>query len=165
MAPDGAYPAPLPLSRKAALELLDRLDEFESARGTFLAFVEIPVESRIGEWRFAGASSTLAQAVRQVEEFVAVMGMSDTKPMLQQLLEDHDDTGSDNEYEYPRRMLWTVYGPHRLVLCVRSGAPCEGWGAGIVEVETLAGSGYEGVAPETHPPEPEDDEDDDDEDE
>jgi hypothetical protein len=153
MLPDVAYPGPLPLSRKAALEFLDRLDEFEATRGTFLVFVEIPIESRIGEWRFAGTSSSLAQAVRQVEEYVAVMGLSDTQPMLRQLLEDQDDTGCDNEYEYPRRVLWTVDGPHRLVLCVRSGAPCEGWGVGIVEAETLAGSGYEEVAPETHLPE------------
>ncbi len=77
------------------------------------------------------------------------------------MLEDHEDEAYDNGFSYPRKVLWTVHGPHRLVLCVRSGAPHEGTGVGIVEAATLAGSGYEGVAPETHPPEPEDDEDED----
>jgi hypothetical protein len=39
MLPDSAFPGPLPLSRKAALDLLDRLVEFNVTGGTFLTFV------------------------------------------------------------------------------------------------------------------------------
>jgi hypothetical protein len=67
--PDTAYPAPLPLGREAALALLDRPEEFDATAGAFLTFVEVPIEERVGEWRFAGASGSLAGAVRQVEAF------------------------------------------------------------------------------------------------
>jgi hypothetical protein len=152
MLPDAAYPGPLPLSRRAALDLLGRPGEFDAATGTFLTFVEIPVEERIGEWRFAGAGRSLAEAVGRAEQFAAVMGLSEPEGLLRRLLETNPDTGYDHAYSYPRAAPRAVSGLHRLVLCVRSGAPYEGLGVGIVEVETLAGSSFAGVAPETEPP-------------
>jgi hypothetical protein len=41
MLPKSAIPAALPLSREAALNLLDRLDDFAATGGTFLTFVRI----------------------------------------------------------------------------------------------------------------------------
>jgi hypothetical protein len=154
MLPDTAYPAPLPLSRAAALELLGRLGDFGAA-GAFLAFVEIPVEERIGEWRFAGAGGSLADAVRRVEEFADAMHLNDPERpggLLRLLLEDLPDTGYDNGYMYPRKAPLEVGVPHRLVLCVQYGAPYEGLGACLVEIASLAGSPFEGLAPETDLP-------------
>ena len=149
------YPAPLPLGRTAALEMLGRLDDFAVA-GAFLSFVEIPVEERIGDWRFAGAGSSLADAVRQVEDFAAAMHLNDpARPggFLRSLLEDVPDTGYDSERMYPRSTPLEVGVPHRLVLCVRYGAPYEGLGVCVVEVESIAGSPFAGRAPETEIPE------------
>jgi hypothetical protein len=140
MLSDATYPAPLPLSRAAALDLLRRLAEYETTGGVFLTFVELPVEERIGEWRFAGASGSLAEAVRQVGHFGRAMDMPDPDAFLRWLLQENRDTGYDHKYSYPRTPPRTVTGPHRLVLAVRNGAPYEGLGAAIVEMESLAGS-------------------------
>jgi len=155
MLPDTAFPGPLPLSRQSALDLLDRLDEFETSGGEFLTFVMIPLAEREGEYRFAGASRSLAEAVRRVEEFADVMRLRNpSRPgVLRLLLEDNTGKGSDSEYEYPRTAPMDLAAPHRLVLCVQYGAPYEGLGACIVEVASLAGSPFEGRAPETEWPE------------
>jgi len=155
--PDTAYPASLPLNREAALELLDRLEEFEATAGAFLTFVQVPLEERCGEWRFAGASGSLADAIRKVEAFADAMQFAtimfqdrEYNGLLWHLLEE---MGSDDEYSYPRKAPVRVAGPHRLVLCVQSGAPYEGIGACVVEIPSLAGSLYNRHRPETHFPE------------
>jgi len=148
MLPDAAYPAPLPLTRKAALEFLDRFEDFGSAKATFLTFVQIPLEERVGEWRFAGAERSLAETVRRIEEFADAMNLNDpARPggLLRRLLEDIDD---NSEYAYPKESPRNVGGPHRVVLCVQYDAPHEGLGACIVEVESLAESSFKGRAPE-----------------
>jgi hypothetical protein len=159
MLPDSAYPVPLPLNRATALDLLSRLAEYEAARGAFLTFVELPVEERIGEWRFAGASGSLAEAVRQVGHFGRAMGMPDPDAFLGWLLEENQDSGHEHEYSYPRTPPRIVSGPHRLILSVRNAAPYEGIGVAIVEVESLAGSSFAGFGPETHPLQSPDDDD------
>lgn len=156
MLPENAYPSPLPLSRAAALDLLGRLDDHGSLAGVFLTFVQIPVEERIGDWRFAGATGTLADAVRRAQEFADEMGLRDPdRPggVLRLLLENTSDTGYDSEFMFPRKSPVTVTGPHRLVLCVQDGAPYEGLGASVVEVESLVGSSFDGRAPQTELPE------------
>lgn len=155
MLPDVTYPAPLPLSREAALEMLSRLDEFDSTGGAFLTFVQIPLEERIGERRFAGTSNSLAQSVERVEQFMAVMRR--TAPglpsgLLQQLLENTAGCEAD-EYVYPRESPRPVGCSHRVVLSVQYGAPYEGLGVGIVEIEALAGTPFAEITPETNPPE------------
>ena len=156
MLSDSAFPGPLPLSRVAALELLDRLDDFDATGGTFLTFVMIPVEERIGEYRFAGASRSLAEAVRRIEEFgdaIALNQPESPRGLLRMLLEDNPDEGYDSEYAYPREAPIDLAEPHRLVLCVQYGAPYDDLGACVVEVPTLAGSAYDGRPPETEFPE------------
>jgi hypothetical protein len=129
MLPNSAFPGALPRSREAALDLLDRLDEFNATGGAFLTFVEIPLEERIGEYRFAGASRSLAGAVRRAEEFARVMLLTDPNNpnrLLRSLLEDNADSGYDSGYSYPREAPVGVDVPHRLVLCIQNGAPYEG---------------------------------------
>jgi hypothetical protein len=151
--PDATYPAPLPLSRQAALDLLDRLGEFDATVGAFLTFVQIPVEDRDGVWRFAGASASLAGAVRQVEAFADALHFAtlvfpgrEYNGLLRFLLEEN---GEADEYCYPREAPVRLAGPHRLVLCVQYGAPYEGLGACVVEIAALAGSPYEQRPSET----------------
>lgn len=149
------YPVPLPLSRPAALELLNRLDAFDTSGGEFLTFVQIPLEERIGEWRFAGASRSLAQAVRQVEVFIAELRrVAPGLPvdLLRELLDGTAGCEAD-EFVYPRESPCEVGCPHRVVLCVQYSAPYEGLGVAIIEVESVMASSFAGVRPQTDPPE------------
>lgn len=150
MLPASAYPAKLPLGRKAAQELLTRPDALTATAATFLTFVQIPLEERIGEWRFAGDAGTLADAVRRIERFAKLVQIHDS-PQGQFL------TGllrfcTECEEMYPKTSPREVSGSHRVVLCVQYGAPYEGLGAAIVEVESLAGSGFDKRKPETELP-------------
>jgi hypothetical protein len=156
MLPTSAFPGPLPLRREVALALLDRLDEFSTTGGTFLTFVMVPVEERLGEYRFAGVRHSLAQAIRLVEDFATTMLMSDPadhRGLLRSLLEDHTEGGYDSKYVYPQKAPVGIDVPHRLILCVQSGAPYDYLGVCILEVSTLAGSHYDGCEPETDFPE------------
>jgi uncharacterized protein (TIGR02996 family) len=155
--PDSAFPAPLPLSRDVALEALGRLDDFDATGGKFLSFVMVPLEERVGAYRFAGASRSLAGAFRRVEEFADAMQFAtmmfpdrEYNGVLRFLLEECD---TDHEEVYPRKAPVDVTGPHRLVLCVEYGAPYEGLGACIVEIPWLEGSPYDQRPPETDLPE------------
>jgi hypothetical protein len=159
MLPDSAFPGTLPLKREVALDLLDRPDQGKAISGTFLTFVMIPVEERVGEYRFAGASHSLADAFRLVEEFADAMLLfhdpqQRSHGFLRTLLEDNTGEGSDGEYEYPQVGPLDVGTPHRLVLCVQYGAPYDDVGACVMEIPALAGSPYEDRQPETEfPPE------------
>jgi uncharacterized protein (TIGR02996 family) len=155
--PDSAFPGPLPLSRDVALEALGRPDDFNATGGKFLSFVMVPLEERVGEYRFAGASRSLAGAFRRVEEFADAMQFAtllfpdrEFNGLLRSLLGEMD---LGDEYSYPREAPVRVAGPHRLILCVQSGAPYEGLGACVVEIPWLAGSPYDQRPPETDFPE------------
>jgi hypothetical protein len=155
--PDSAFPGPLPLSGDVALEALGRLDDFNATGGKFLSFVMVPLEERVGEYRFAGVSRSLAAAFRRLEEFADAMQFEtilfqdrEFNGLLRHLLEE---MGGDDEYSYPRKAPVRVAGPHRLILCVQYGAPYEGLGACVVEIPALAGSPYDRRLPETDFPE------------
>ena len=115
--------------------------------------MQVPIEDRDGAWRFAGASGSLAGAIRQVEAFADALQFAtlvflgrEYNGLLRFLLEENDP---GDEYCYPRKAPVPVAGPHRLVLGVRYGAPYEGLGACVVEIPSLAGSPYDQRAPET----------------
>ncbi len=151
MVPDSAFPGPPPLCREDGLRLIDHLGRFESPAGTFLTFVMIPAEERIGEWRYAGAATSLAEAVRRVGWFCAAMGGGHDEgvAMLRRLLEPEV---WEEGWHFPAEAPVVVSGPSRLVLCVQGDAPYDDVGVCIVEVAALAGSGYEGRVPETERP-------------
>lgn len=155
---DSAFPGALPLKREVALELLDRPDRCEAVVGTFLTFVMIPVEERFGEYRFAGASHSLAGAFHRAEEFAAAMFLvrdpQSSRGLVRGLLLDNAGKGRDGEYEYPQAAPLDVGTEHRLVLCVQYGAPYDDTGVCIVETPALAGTPYDSRPPETDfPPE------------
>lgn len=155
MLPDTAFPGPLPLSRADALKLLDRLDEFDVSGGVFLTFVMVPLEERIGAYRFAGACTSLAGAVRRIDQFALEdMGFDlDNPSHIRFLVEEVTEGGYDGESHYPKSAPVGVAGTHRLILCVQSPAPYDHCGVCIVEVASLNKSGYEGKEPDTTPPE------------
>jgi hypothetical protein len=157
MLPDSAFPGALPLKREVALELLDRPEHCAAAGGTFLTFVMIPLEERVGEYRFAGASHSLADAFRRAEDFGDAMNLHQPgrpRRMLRTLLEDNTGAGHDGEYSYPHEAPLDVGMPHRLVLCVQYGAPYDDTGVCVVEIPALDGSPYDGRKPGTaFPPE------------
>jgi hypothetical protein len=111
----------------------------------------IPLEERIGDWRFAGASGALGGAVRLVEDFAGAMklGNPDTG-FLRGLLEPMTWV---NEWNYPQQTPIDGVGEHRLVLCVQGDAPYDDVGACIVEVPSLVGSPFERRSPEAVFPE------------
>jgi len=150
MLPASAYSSALPLSRKAAQELFARPEDLTALVAPFLTFVQIPLEERIGEWRFAGAAKTLAEAVRRIERFAVAFQISDTAraKFIAGLLR----SCSEGKEMYPKTSPREVSGPHRVVLCVQYGAPYEGLGAAIVEVESLDGSGFDKQKPESELP-------------
>lgn len=154
MIPESAYPGPLPLNPEDALQLLNQLDDYEAVVGAFLTYVEIPYAEREGVYRFAGASRSLAAAVRRVDEFaMEVMGIipQHDDSALRQLLED---CGTGRESHYPQDQAPMHPGvPHRLVFVSEYGAPMEGFGAFVVEIESLEGSPFENRPPEAEIPE------------
>src|SRR5690349_20021749 len=76
----------VPLSRVEALSLAAALgvhpadppegDPGEGAARALLTFVMIPVEERIGEWRFAGAVGSLGQALFRIVDFAVEIGVT-----------------------------------------------------------------------------------------
>lgn len=153
MLQDIDYPGPLPLSRAATIKLLDRLDDF-NAKGDFLSFVMIPFEERIGSWCFAGASRSLAEAVRHVDDFARASRSETDVSIMRILLGDEPiDPATDYVYipnTYPPKL--NLKEPYRLVFLTEYGAPYDGFGACIVEITTLSGTPYENRLPENELP-------------
>jgi hypothetical protein len=133
MLPDSEFPGPLPLNTEGVLDLLVCLDDFEDARGAFLTFVMVPIEPRIGEWRFAGVSRSLAEAVRQVGRFAGAQwgGSPEGAGILRNWLGYMSEPAWGS---FPMEAPQDVLGPHRTVLCVVGGAPYDDFGVQIVEV-------------------------------
>ncbi|MDY3552897.1 hypothetical protein R5W24_001986 [Gemmata sp. JC717] len=146
------YPKPVPLSRADALALL--ADPTPDVPGTFLAFVMIAVEPRIGEWRFAGAARSLAGAFARWVEFYESFGATPAEAL--------DGIAGAIRQEglevWPRLTDGWSGGPdigavvHRVVFFGEGGAPYDDFGLCIVEVGPDGGELFLTRAPETHRP-------------
>jgi hypothetical protein len=151
------YPCPLPLSRAHAIELVARADELHTLRATFLTFVMIPIEERIGEWRFAGAAASLAGAFERLGTFGVDLRWTSEEDDWQKLLMSWLEVGA-LDIEQPLEEAWSYRNlplrdlAHRVVLFAEGGAPYDDFGLCIVEVATLAGTPFENKAPETERP-------------
>src|SRR5262245_57621954 len=109
---EAAFPGPLPLRREAGLQLLARPDDYRTPGGAFLTFVMVPIEARLGEWRFAGVSRSLADAADRVETFIAPLGGTapDGTPLLRYLLEPEV---YEERWHFPDISQIEGLGPHR----------------------------------------------------
>lgn len=156
-----------PLSRAEALSLANALNAGNAGLSTegsgdgtgsgFLAFMMIPAEERIGEWRFAGATGSLPQALSRIVDFAVEMGMSGVprEQMLQEWLEQEALevwTDVSKAWSYDGLPLREI-GDHRVLLFAEGQAPYDDFGLAVLEIDKLAGSPFEGRAPETTPPE------------
>lgn len=159
----------LPLDRDRALALLGQLraGTLPAIDGTFLCFLMIPVEERIGEWRYAGHAGALGAALARLDAFqremhdVAWEGAPEETPepleLLAELLTaevlempDPPDSGYSHAHLRPYDL-----GPHRVILLGEGGAPHDDIGLCVVEVPSadhhLTRRAPENQRPETWP--------------
>ncbi|AWM38431.1 hypothetical protein GobsT_34280 [Gemmata obscuriglobus] len=147
-----AYPKPVPLSRADALALL--ADPAPDVPGTFLAFVMLAVEPRIGEWRFAGAARSLAGALVRWIEFYESFGATPAEA----LNGIAGAIGQQGLEVWPRLADGWSGGPdigtltHRVVFFGEGGAPYDDFGLCIIEVGPDDAEPFLTRAPETHRP-------------
>ncbi|MDC3955070.1 hypothetical protein [Polyangium jinanense] len=149
-------PHPLPLSLEAAQALFTGDASFADVRGVLLCFVMIPVEERIGEWRFAGVASRAVEIVQVLDHFIHAMSMSPgiKDPALDMLSSSAMMIwdGVVDTWSYGHLPLEEI-GKHEVVLLAEGGAPYDDFGLCIVEIPSLEGSPFENRAPETTRPE------------
>jgi hypothetical protein len=154
MLPLTVYTHSLPLTSEAALEIYhSSVDAIVG--GCFLSFVQIPVEERIGEWRFAGSSDSLRDAMRNVTTFCLAIGMfepdRDGFIELLEFLADHESLATDQDWETGLDAEFDAFD-YRLVLAGEGDAPYDDLGLCIIEVESLEAVGFVGRPPETSIP-------------
>lgn len=150
------HPHSIPLSSGAAQELCAGAETFAGVRGAFLCFVMIPVEERIGEWRFAGTGDTLGAAVGAIDAFMREMRLAPeggASPALHALSVGGTPVFTDvNEswsyYDLPHGEI----GGHTVVLFAEGQAPYDDFGFCILELQSLVDSPYLTRAPETDRP-------------
>jgi hypothetical protein len=153
MLPLTAYPQDLPLTSEAALEIYRSSLDLVSG-GCFLSFVQIPLEERMGEWRFAGHSDSLQAAMRNVATYCLNMRLVDV---------DHDGfeellelTASELATDQDWQSIWDAEFEaleYRLVIAAEGDAPLDDSGFCIVEVESLEAVGFVGRRADTSIPE------------
>ncbi len=156
-----------PLSRSEALSLAAALtdkpaapQEGDSPGGgarALLAFMMIPAEERIGEWRFAGTAGSLLQALHRIVDFAVEIGMTQRSPdgLLQDWLEQEALevwTDLSKAWSYESLPLEEI-GNHQVLLFAEGQAPYDDFGFCVLELPTLTGSPFKDRAPETARPE------------
>lgn len=167
------YPFPVPLSRESLGRALEQLDALRALRASYLTFFFLPVEERIGQWRFAGASSDLAAAIEQIGAYGAsMMRRPDESPVeqLASMMEGEvleigtpetvwgyrknatfqDVLDEQDEDEEGEPLPVEKLPPYQLILFAQGGAPYDDFGFAIVEVKTLGA--YQGRKPDTRRP-------------
>ncbi len=156
-----------PLSRSEALSLAAALtdqaaapqegDSQGGAARALLAFVMIPAEERIGEWRFAGTATSLLPALHRIVHFAVEIGMTQRSPdgLLQDWLEQEALevwTDLSKAWSYESLPLGEI-GNHQVLLFAEGQAPYDDFGFCVLELPTLTGSPFQDRAPETARPE------------
>ncbi|MEZ4452129.1 MAG: hypothetical protein R3B09_21875 [Nannocystaceae bacterium] len=153
------HQSPPPLGREEALALFAGEDPAADRAGVFLSFVMIPVEERIGEWRFAGAAASAGAAAATIDRFLRAMGLHEpgsTTPALDLLRSgvlERPDPPEDG-YAYVGLPLAEI-GDHRVLVYGEGGAPYDDIGLAILEVPAIEGRGdhpFVGRAAETERP-------------
>jgi hypothetical protein len=128
----------------------------EEAERALLTFVMIPVEERIGEWRFAGTAGSLGQALSGIVDFAVAMGMTQQSRDIalrdwleQEALEVWTDVSKAWSYE---SLPLDEIGDHQVVLFAEGQAPYDDFGFCVLELASLEGSPFRGRTPDTSRP-------------
>lgn len=142
------------LTREQALEVL-KAPRSADEPGDFLCFAMIPIEERIGEWRFAGVAHSVGQALIVLEDFHRALGWAPrTKggSTVAELLSEEALAVLPDA-----RKAWSTaelpLTGNRLVLLGEGQAPYDDVGLCIIELASLATSEWAGRAPDTRVPE------------
>lgn len=149
-----SYPCPIPLSLPDAVTLFAGGAAFAPLRGAYLCFVMIPVEERIGEWRFAGTADSPAAAIATFDAFLKAISLGQggedfsARSLLESGVMDLDFKSS---WSYSGLPLDEI-GEHQVILLAEGGAPYDDAGLAILEVPSLAGSPFASRAPQTERP-------------
>ncbi|MBX7222456.1 MAG: hypothetical protein K1Y36_21080 [Blastocatellia bacterium] len=151
------FTRPIPFSRPDALEIIAENRHMADINGVFLTFVMIPVEERLGEWRFAGVCPSLVQALHQLSLFASEVGLTtvDEEIPLQQWVRNEALEIVTNPAEswsfsgLPQHEI----GPHQTILLGEGQAPYDDFAFCILEIESLDGHPFANRFPETHQPE------------
>jgi hypothetical protein len=144
---------------RSAAEVLALMDDPDAARrleGCFLCFLMIPVIERFGQWRFAGAARSLAEAFERLEALLGKLaGEVDGPPSLRALAES-----SVLDWPASREESWSAcdieargLGAVTFEVLAEGGAPYDDGGFAILAVETLDGHPYASRGVESRPPE------------
>lgn len=147
-----AYPKPIPFSQADALAFV--ANPTPDVAGTFLSFVMLGVEPRIGEWRFAGAARSLAGAFARLAEFYQSFV---TEPG-EESVSVAEGIGSSVLEVWPQLAYGWSGGPdfgglpHRVIFFGEGGAPYDDFGFCVVEVEPEDAEPFFDRDPETQRP-------------
>ena len=115
----------------------------------------IPVEPRIGEWRFAGVADSAAKIYEVLMAFQHALAADEDKDAASgpDWLEAVGEMDMDLEgaWSFDDLPLEEV-GAHRVLLFAEGGAPYDDCGLAILEVPSLDGSPFATRAPESQRP-------------
>lgn len=118
--------------------------------GEFLCFAMIPIEERIGEWRYAGAARTLGGAFEALEAFHLALGAGDGGVNASILASGVVEVTASTEGAWSSPPLPS---PHEVALFALGQAPHDDVGLCIVRVPSIAATPFANAAPETERPE------------
>lgn len=152
-----------PLSREEARSLAVALPSTppaapeEAAERAYLTFMMIPVEERIGEWRFSGVARTLRDAILRIADFGREIGM--TEHPRESIVADWLEaealevwTDVSKAWSYDALPLAEI-GAHDVVLFAEGQAPYDDFGFAVLEIASLEKSPFRDRIPDTSRPE------------
>lgn len=127
---------------------------FAGMRGAYLCFVMIPVEERIGEWRYAGAAESQAGVLAALQSFQQAL-FGDWLPAGFSFADWVENMDMDLAGAWSYRYL-PLEDPdqreHQVILFAEGGAPYDDAGLAILEIPSMAASPFAGRSPEIKRP-------------
>ncbi|MFO0590149.1 MAG: hypothetical protein U0441_21585 [Polyangiaceae bacterium] len=147
-----------PLSREEARSLSSAppAPPSDAPERAYLTFMMIPVEERIGEWRFSGVARSLQEAFLRIADFGREIGM--TEHPRESIIADWLEaealevwTDVSKAWSYDALPLEEI-GDHDVVLFAEGQAPYDDFGFAVLEIATLEGSPFKERVPDTSRP-------------
>lgn len=130
----------------------DALRSLSAVPGRYLVFVMIPVEERIGEWRFAGRGDDLVAAFEAMRQFCAELGMTGAADvsMFVTELRAMEALAFEVSGSFAERWDGAALPPHRVVLLAEGDAPQDDVGFAVLEADHFGA--FAAFEPETARP-------------